>query len=134
VTVGELYGHPFTSRGSFVIDVAGRFVVYIIVLLVAGAARAAHAREQALARSDSLTGLVNRAALSERIGIEIERQKRSGRPMTLAYIDCDDFKRVNDRLQRWRGGGACRAPISGLAHRSGRQGHVRCQARRQERG
>jgi hypothetical protein len=84
VTVGELYGHPFTSRGSFFIDVAGRFMVYVIMLLVAGVARAAHAREKALARSDSLTGLANRAALYERIGIEIERQKRNGGPMTLA--------------------------------------------------
>jgi diguanylate cyclase (GGDEF)-like protein len=97
VTLGEIYGHPFISRGLFYVDVAGRFVVYVIVLLVAGVAREAHAREQALARSDSLTGLANRTALYERIGIEIERQKRGGRSMTLAYIDCDDFKRVNDR-------------------------------------
>jgi diguanylate cyclase (GGDEF)-like protein len=97
VAIGEFYGHAFTSRGHFFIDVAGRFLVYVIVVLVAGAARAAQAREQALARSDSLTGLANRTAFYERIEIEIERQKRSGRPMALAYIDCDDFKRVNDR-------------------------------------
>jgi diguanylate cyclase (GGDEF)-like protein len=97
VAIGELYGHPFTTRSLFYIDVTGRFLVYVIVLLVAGVARAAQAREQALARSDSLTGLANRAAFIERIEIEIERQKRSRQPMTLAYIDCDDFKRVNDR-------------------------------------
>jgi predicted signal transduction protein with EAL and GGDEF domain len=75
VAIGEFYGHPFKSRGLFFSDVAGRFLVYVIVLLVAGAARAAQARAQALARSDSLTGLANRAAFYERIEIEIERQK-----------------------------------------------------------
>lgn len=116
VIIGEFYGQPFTSRSYFYIDVAGRFVVYIIVLLIAGVARAAHAREQALARSDSLTGLANRAALYERIGIEIERQKRSGRPMTLAYIDCDEFKRVNDRYGHAAGDHLLQVVAHALTH------------------
>ncbi|MBM3357707.1 MAG: GGDEF domain-containing protein [Candidatus Rokubacteria bacterium] len=94
---GLVFGHPFLSQEWFYYDMASRFFVYVLVLLVAGAARAAYGREQKRARSDSLTGLANRAALYERIEIEIERQKRNGGPMALAYTDCDDFKRINDR-------------------------------------
>jgi diguanylate cyclase (GGDEF)-like protein len=54
--------------------------------------------ERALAGTDPLTGLLNRRALMERASIEIERARRSGRPITFAFIDLDDFKAVNDRF------------------------------------
>jgi diguanylate cyclase (GGDEF)-like protein len=55
-------------------------------------------REQDLARSDPLTGIANRRALNEHLEREIARARRHSRPLTVAYIDLDDFKRVNDRL------------------------------------
>ena len=54
--------------------------------------------EQQLARTDALTGLSNRRAFLEASSCELERARRSGQPMTVAYVDCDDFKRVNDLL------------------------------------
>ena len=46
---------------------------------------------------DSLTGLGNRRLLDKRLGDEFDRAVRHRRPLTLALIDIDHFKRVNDR-------------------------------------
>jgi len=45
---------------------------------------------------DSLTGLPNRAAWSERLEIEVSRWQRYGGDLLLAVIDIDHFKRIND--------------------------------------
>ena len=47
---------------------------------------------------DPLTGLKNRRAFEEAALVEIDRARRYGRPFTVALIDLDDFKRVNDTL------------------------------------
>jgi two-component system, cell cycle response regulator len=48
------------------------------------------------ATSDTLTGLFNRAYFEERFAIELSRSGRYGRPLTLAVIDADRFKSLND--------------------------------------
>jgi diguanylate cyclase (GGDEF)-like protein len=53
--------------------------------------------ERRLARQDSLTGLAATRALHERLTLEVDRMRRSPRPMSLLYLDLDDFKRVNDQ-------------------------------------
>ena len=54
-------------------------------------------RETETARTDALTGLPNARALSETLTRELARSRRSGAPLSLLYIDLDDFKEVNDR-------------------------------------
>ncbi len=48
------------------------------------------------ATHDSLTGLLNRTAIIERANLELERSMRSGEPLSLALLDIDFFKQVND--------------------------------------
>jgi diguanylate cyclase (GGDEF)-like protein len=55
-------------------------------------------REHDLARMDGLTGIRNAHAFRESADAEVARSTRYGRPVTLAYIDADGFKGVNDRL------------------------------------
>lgn len=55
-------------------------------------------REKELARTDVLTGLANRRSFYESLQMERSRTVRYGRPITLAYVDLDNFKRVNDTL------------------------------------
>lgn len=55
------------------------------------------ARESETARTDGLTGLPNARALSEELNRELARSRRSGTPLSLLYVDLDDFKEVNDR-------------------------------------
>jgi diguanylate cyclase (GGDEF)-like protein/PAS domain S-box-containing protein len=51
-----------------------------------------------LATQDSLTGLPNRRTFEERLGMELCRARREGRALSLALIDIDSFKRINDTL------------------------------------
>lgn len=48
------------------------------------------------ARTDPLTGLLNRRALDERLEAELARQDRAGGPVSLLLVDIDNFKQVND--------------------------------------
>ena len=49
------------------------------------------------ARTDSLTGLPNRREFLERLTEELARSKRSGDAICVAYLDIDNFKRLNDQ-------------------------------------
>ena len=56
-------------------------------------------REMALqARTDPLTGLLNRRAFLAEMQRQIARLDRESQPGTLMFIDMDGFKAVNDRL------------------------------------
>ena len=50
------------------------------------------------ARTDPLTGLLNRRAFMEEMGRNIARLDRESEAGTLMYIDLDAFKAVNDRM------------------------------------
>jgi len=49
------------------------------------------------ARTDPLTGLLNRRAYLEEIGRRIDRLKREALPGTILFIDLDGFKQLNDQ-------------------------------------
>jgi diguanylate cyclase (GGDEF)-like protein len=49
-----------------------------------------------LAIHDPLTRVYNARAFTDRLGQELKRNRRYGRPLALLYLDLDDFKRVND--------------------------------------
>ncbi len=54
------------------------------------------AQADRLARVDVLTGLGNRRALDEAVGVEREVTRRTRRPLSVLVLDLDDFKRIND--------------------------------------
>ncbi|GFK95153.1 Diguanylate cyclase DosC [Fundidesulfovibrio magnetotacticus] len=49
-------------------------------------------------RQDPLTGLANRRAFERNLKMELDRAYRGGTPVSLAILDLDDFKAVNDRF------------------------------------
>jgi two-component system cell cycle response regulator len=56
---------------------------------------AQHALE-ILARTDALTGVLNRGAIVKALEREVERAAREGSPLGLGMLDIDHFKLVND--------------------------------------
>jgi diguanylate cyclase (GGDEF)-like protein len=53
---------------------------------------------QASARTDPLTGVLNRRGFDEEYHLERRRAARSGRPLSLVVCDIDRFKEINDEF------------------------------------
>jgi diguanylate cyclase len=60
--------------------------------------KAAHARIEELAQVDDLTGLLNRRYIMKILNEEMARAQRTGTPCSVAIIDLDFFKRINDQF------------------------------------
>ena len=74
-----------------------QFIDESLVILAEPLKRALEYEELfAQARKDNLTGLPNRFVFAERIGSIVEQANRHGHPLTLAALDLDHFKAVND--------------------------------------
>ena len=69
---------------------------FVVLGLALSDLRATLDHERSLARTDPLTGAANARAFREAAEVEMARARRTGRPLTLVYLDLDNFKRVND--------------------------------------
>ncbi|QNI36901.1 GGDEF domain-containing protein [Edaphobacter albus] len=56
-----------------------------------------YANQELLARTDSLTGLLNRRGMEDQSTREIGRSRREGTPLAVLAIDLDYFKNINDK-------------------------------------
>lgn len=66
-------------------------------LVAAVRSRVARSRQlDAQIARDSLTGLLKHSAIKEAIEVEVSRARRTGKPLTVALLDIDHFKAVND--------------------------------------
>jgi diguanylate cyclase (GGDEF)-like protein len=92
VIVGHEYSHPLIAFWN----AAVRLGYFVIITYTLAALKEALDREKKLARTDSLTGIANAKYFYELANSEIYRSHRYDRPVTLAYLDLDDFKKVND--------------------------------------
>jgi len=83
-------------------------------------ARASFLAVDRLATTDALTGLKNRRSFDFIADVEIAKQKRYGGFFSLAIIDLDGFKRLNDSLGHRAGDKALQA-LAGILRQSTRQ-------------
>jgi two-component system cell cycle response regulator len=60
-------------------------------------------RVKSMAIRDALTGLYNYGYFKEALYYEVEKSRRYKTPLSLFFLDIDDFKRVNDTLGHLRG-------------------------------
>ena len=82
-------------------------------LALADLVRALDAR----ARTDELTGLPNRRTWDEELPKELARAKRGGRPIAVAMLDLDHFKKYNDGFGHPAGDRLLRAVAAGWTTR-----------------
>jgi len=94
VATGHPYSHPLIPIWNTLI----RLAFFVIITLLLSALRRAMERERELARIDNLTGATNSRFFYELAKMEIDRFQRYEHPFTLAYIDLDNFKTVNDQF------------------------------------
>jgi diguanylate cyclase (GGDEF)-like protein len=91
---GETFSNPFVPYWN----AATRLGFFLVVAYLLARLRESLGHERDMARTDFLTGAVNARAFYELAEMEINRLRRYGHPFTLAYMDADNFKAVNDRL------------------------------------
>ena len=81
--------HYLTSAGAMELLAVGRDITE---------QQANEERLRHLATQDPLTGLPNRALLSDRLHMAIAQAKRTGRSFSVLALDLDRFKKINDAL------------------------------------
>jgi diguanylate cyclase (GGDEF)-like protein len=94
-------------------------VFFILITLIIADMKNLHVRERDLARVDSLTSAATRLAFYEFADDEINRARRTSEPITLAYLDLDCFKEINDRNGHATGDSVLVAVARGI------QSHIR---------
>lgn len=69
---------------------------FVIIILLFAAWKQQNRALEVAASQDALTGLANRRTFYEMAQLELGRSKRYDEVFTIAYLDADDFKQVND--------------------------------------
>lgn len=91
---GRYYSHPII----YYWNLAVMFGFFFIINIAMSGFKKALEKEKNLARVDSLTGVTNSRYFFDLAEKEIERSRRYRHPLTLLYLDCDNFKNVNDKF------------------------------------
>jgi len=99
IASGEDFSHPVVYFWNTLI----RVVFFVIVTYLISELHDTQKSVQALARTDYVTGVVNTRYFHELLGTELNRSNRYKRPFTLAYLDLDNFKQVNDKFGHHEG-------------------------------
>ena len=103
VVIGIALGYPYSEPIYFYVDNANRLTSYLVALVLAWQLKLQHEREKNSARMDYLTGIANQKGFYEALRVEIARHRREKSPLSVAYLDCDNFKEVNDRCGHQEG-------------------------------
>lgn len=75
-----------------------RLLVFVVVVTLLSSLRSALAVQQILAASDSLTGVANARTFDRAAGNLMSDRSGMKYPFTIAYLDLDNFKSLNDTL------------------------------------
>ncbi len=86
------------STGAWAVPLVGMIAAAGLVSMQRAQANRLIARLADAARTDALTGLLNRRGFEELIETELERSRRSGQPLSLIVADLDRFKALNDHF------------------------------------
>lgn len=92
LVTSQVYANPLIYALNTVI----RTIFYAFVTYLVAALHEAQREERLAARTDFVTGAVNARYFNELLQMEVERIRRYPHPITVVFIDVDNFKLVND--------------------------------------
>ena len=92
IAAGQVYSSPTVYVANTLI----RAGFYVIVTYLVAELHKARQEEQLAARTDFVSGAANARYFHELLQMEINRIHRYPHPVTVVYIDIDNFKVVND--------------------------------------
>ena len=109
-TAGAIAAPPEQFTAAWVVVVVSVFAFTEVQGRLARTLRTA-------ATTDPLTGVANRRAWEEETGRHLARAVRTGEPLSVAILDLDAFKQVNDRHGHGAGDALLRELTSGWSRR-----------------
>lgn len=126
--IGVLYLAALVSIGYTASEIGPRYIIVMVSFTgMAVALRFLRVTVDRLlerlkdaARTDALTGLLNRRAFDQQLHAEITRSHRTGEPFALVLGDIDHFKQINDRRGHAEGDAALQA-VADLLSATARQ-------------
>ena len=92
IAAGQSYSHPI----FYLLNTLVRILFYVVVVYLVTELQKSRREEQLAARTDFVTGAINARYFNELLQMEISRIRRYPHPITLVYVDIDNFKLVND--------------------------------------
>jgi len=105
VLENEIVG-AFTSEDARLLEVIGPYIAAVMEVALL------HQKAKTAALYDSLTGVYNHRYFYERLDQELTRSRRHRHPLSVAIIDIDGLKRVNDLYGHLAGDQA----LKGMGH------------------
>ncbi len=90
--IGQRYSHP----SIYIWNILIRTGFFATVTYLVSELQKSRSEEQTAARTDFVTGAVNARYFNELLQREVDRIRRYPHPITVVFIDVDNFKLVND--------------------------------------
>jgi diguanylate cyclase (GGDEF)-like protein len=98
ISVDYLSGRFSLNILAYTWNFFSRFVLLLIVASLLSILKQELLKTQELSRRDPLTNALNNRGLRDVAEREIYRSSRSGQALTIAFLDVDNFKNINDTL------------------------------------
>ncbi len=109
LAVDVLSGHQYSYPGLVLWNAAIRFGFFVTIAWLLSEVNLLLEHERILSRADFVTGVASPGHFYLLLQSEIDRASRYARPFTLAFLDIDDFKSINDTLGHSTGDQALRS-------------------------
>ena len=75
-----------------------RLTVFLIITFILAKLKNTMDNHKAISRTDPLTAILNRRAFYDLAEMELNKARRYQNPLSVLYVDIDNFKQINDRL------------------------------------
>lgn len=105
--IEEVNAPIYSSTSLLAVSILFRALFFAAVAIATHDVKRAHRVLELRSERDPLTGLLNRRGFEKAARVEIDRARRHHRPIALAFLDIDDFKRINDQTGHAAGDRIC---------------------------